>query len=69
MEFKTGDKVKIISLDNTFVFNFNKELLNKIFTVHSTVTVFDSQFVRFKENIHFMNAKDLILINRNLEIE
>lgn len=70
MEFKTGDKVKIISLDNTFAFHFNKELLNKILTVNSTITVFDSHFVRFKEeDVTFMNTKDLILVNNYLEIE
>lgn len=70
MEFKTGDKVKIISLDNTFAFHFNKELiLNKILTVRSTFTLFDSQFVKFIEDFTFMNAKDLILLNSNLEIE
>lgn len=69
MKFKIGDKVKIVSLDNTFVFNFNEKILNKILTVYSTFTIYDSQFVRFEEDVSFINAKDLILINSNLEIE
>lgn len=69
MKFKTGDKVKIVSLDNIFAFNFDKEILNKILTVYSTFTIYDSQFVRFEEDVSLMNAKDLILVNSNLEIE
>ena len=69
MKFKTGDKVKVVSLDNSFINYFNEKILNKILTVYSTFTIYGSQFVRFKEDVSFINAKDLILVNSNLEIE
>jgi hypothetical protein len=78
MKFKTGDKVKVISLNNTFTYLLvNKEFitfLNKTFTVRDTFTICDLQnkkhyYIAVEENTYHWNMKDLILINNTLEIE
>ena len=67
MNFKTGDKVKVISLSNTF--NFTSEglvsLLNKTFTVCAA----SQSCVTVEENSYYWSVKDLILVNNGLEIE
>lgn len=80
MNFKVGDKVKVVSLSNTF--NFNSaglvSLLNKTFTVSDVFVISDVSdiqlktivsYVAVKENSFYWDTKDLILINNNLEIE
>jgi hypothetical protein len=78
MKFKTGDKVKIVSLDNSLPYLTNKEFLtflNKTFTVCHTFTIHDllhgtsQSYVTVEENTYHWNMKDLILINNTLEIE
>ena len=67
MKFKTGDRVKVISLKNSFIF-VNTEIatcLNKTFTVCAAT----DHSVAFEENAYIWDTKDLILINNNLEIE
>ena len=77
MDFKVGDKVKVISLSNTFSFNSAGlvSLLNKTFTVCHTYTIHDlihdikKYYVTVEENTYHWNEKDLILVNNSLEIE
>ena len=67
MEFKAGDKVKVVSLSNTF--NFTSEglvsLLNKTLTVYAATP----SYVVVEENTYWWSARDLTLVNNNLEIE
>ena len=69
MKFKVGDKVKVISLDNSFVNYFNKAVfgyfLNKTFTVYNAT----NSYVTVEENAFTWSNEDLILINNGLEIE
>ena len=79
MDFKVGDKVKVISVNNSFGIFSTKEtmltFLNKTFTVYNTfiisVPLHDTiqYYVTVKENDYYWNIKDLILVNNNLEIE
>lgn len=78
MEFKAGDKVKVVSLENSISYLTRDHFLiflNKTFTVCGTIISNDSQhdtikrYVIVKENTFYWNDKDLILVNNNLEIE
>lgn len=73
MKFKIGDKVKVISLNNSFgdcaTMEKNYFFLNKTFTVYDLIHDTKQFYVTVKENIYYWNTKDLILINNRLEIE
>jgi hypothetical protein len=67
MKFKVGDKVKIVSLKNSFIFVDTEiaNCLNKTFTVCAAT----DRSVALEESAYVWNTKDLILINNDLEIE
>ena len=73
MEFKAGDKVKVVSLVDTErrfgldLFGYMKKQLNKIFTIEEVI---DHIEVYLEETGCVWSKYDLALINNNiLEIE
>jgi len=70
MKFKTGDKVKVVSLNRTknrFGINYvMKTYLNRVFTI----VAIDGDRVYFEEVGFSWSKYDLVLVNNNnLEIE
>ena len=67
MKFKAGDKVKVVSLSNTFNFMSKSRvsLLNKTLTVYAATP----SYVVVEENTYWWSARDLTLVNNTLEID
>lgn len=72
MNFKIGDKVKVISLEDTKrrfnldPFGYMKTCLNKTFTIRNI----EMNSVRFENEVYMWSKYDLVLANNTtLEIE
>jgi len=67
MDFKIGDKVKLISLEDTKIkynldpFGYMKTCLNKTFTIKRI----ERNGVRFENEVYIYSKYDLVLANNN----